>query len=364
MYRVTQKAFVLATNDWCEYLVGLSAGPEGSGVPISDRRTMRNQMNLIDIVEPPLYRGTNMRKFAGFKTSDDTSGGDTPAGLSTWLHSIQDAKESEGSILRDFIECDGGFSAIRKIANTVENGDEGFEFAQALMLLCPADHYMPVLEVREKVAAAREPLLVWHSGLLKNANVKTLTEADIARGYVIEDHRKAAHLNEAVFEAHSRDLESVTEPGVYNVLLADGGEHEMLCGYYEKLGVADEQYRNEEYGITSVPSDHLLTSKKQSRQLDRPVDTTNNYSRTICPGKNLNSEGLPMGHLVKDITSDIGKAKPEKGKAYRIYNAKNKSFSEPFWVTEIKSDGGVTEVSCTDSSYDQRPGSPIYLNPD
>ena len=55
---------------------------------------------------------------------------------------------------------------------------------------------MPVLSISEKVANANQPLLVFHSGLVKNANVKTVTEQDMAKGYIIEDFRKASMTNE------------------------------------------------------------------------------------------------------------------------------------------------------------------------
>lgn len=364
LYRVTQKAFVPSTPDWCEYLISLSSAPEGHGVPISDRRTVRNQMNLIDIVEPPLYRGTSMRKYAGFTHHDKIEESDASTikeAAKAWFDSVYFSTPPEESILRRFIEEDGGFNAIGKIANTAR---EDFDFANALFLRSNPDNYMPELEVCEKKAFAPEPLLVWHQGLLKNANVKTYTEADLAKGYIIEDFRKEAHLNETVFEANSQDLQTVTEPGIYNVLLMDGTSHEMLCGYLEEACLCEPDSR--------------LLDRNMRDNTDEPhklvlIDTTNNCSKDIrfarglgyTPGlKGISATGLPMGKLEKDITAECGKPKPESGKAYRVYNAKNKSFSEPIHVTEVKEMAdGLIEVTCCGSGYDDKNCGHFFINP-
>ncbi len=350
LYRVTQKAFVPASNDWCEYLISVSSAPEGQGSPLSERRTIRTPMNLQDIIEPPIAHGSSLRKYAGF-THQDQTGGDARA----WWDSITPARDPEASVLRRFIEEDGGFNALKKIANTAA---ADFAFAQALFLSCQAEDYMPELSVSEKVASAEpESLLVFHQGLLHNPKVPAYTEAELAQGYKIEDFRKAAQVNEAVFAAASQDLASVTEPGIHEVLLMDGSQHEMLCGYYQRMDLAGKAGRGRNlYDIqeTGAPQDMVL------------VDKTNDFSKRIYTHKNMAMGGVAMGKYIKEITAEVGQAKPEAGKGYRLFNAKSKTFSEPFWVKTIKqSSNGVWEMTCLDSgSLVASAGDTVFLNPD
>ena len=61
LYRHSTKTFVPATNDWAEYLVGLSHTGDGHGIPITERRFIRNQMNLQDVIEPPISRASQLQ---------------------------------------------------------------------------------------------------------------------------------------------------------------------------------------------------------------------------------------------------------------------------------------------------------------
>ena len=218
---------------------------------------------------------------------------------------------------------------------------------------------MPVLSISEKVANANQPLLVFHSGLVKNANVKTLTDADMEKGYVIEDFRKESMTNEAVWKDAEQEFSTVNIPGVYAVLLADGSTHDMMVGYKEHMDLCRCKDSFTDYGI-QLPGD------ESGRGPDLVlIDTNNNYSKDVRTNKGLSQGDLPMGKFSKDLDDTIGVEKPESGKAYRIYHVKKKSFSEPFWVKSVKANGGgLTEVVCSSSNYDSQDAVPILLNPD
>src|SRR5271157_4445816 len=137
----------------------------------------------------------------------------------------------EESILRKFIVQDGGCNAIAKIASAAR---ENPGFAQALFRASSAENYMPVLEPL-KQPEPPEPVLTLHTNLLKNASVKSASTEELNQGHVFEDRRPKAALNEVIYETGERNLRSVTEPGIYQVLTADGTMHEMLCAYHRHL---------------------------------------------------------------------------------------------------------------------------------
>lgn len=359
LYRYNVKRMVPLTNDWCEYLVGLSQVSSGEGVPISDRRTIRNQMNLIDIVEPPIYRGSGMRKVASYGDTNDKVDG----AFGEWVDSIDLPANPTESILYHFIQQDGGFSSIRKIASATR---KSYEFAETLFLLCKDENYMPELEEIEKKASVVEPILTWHQGLLYNNNVKSASVEDMAKGWKIDDFRKEAHLNEVVYDANTKDLSSVVDPGKYNVLLADGSMREMLVGYYEHCGLTQRKYRNDDYGIPRLGPDYAGPGRDLIL-----IDPSSGESSKACTRKEMSNDQMPMGKYEGPLTAEIGVAKPEKGKAYRMFNAKKNSFSEPFYVLDVKqSPAGLTEITCDGSGYaSDSPtsadgGAPILLNPD
>jgi len=207
-YRHTTKSFVPLNERWVEYLISLSETSEGRGVPISERTNTRRQLNLQAVVSPP---DTMMaRKYASAAWDEIKSA------------ALTDLPQE--SILRKFITHDGGFGAITKIANAAR---ENPDFAQALFTSSKPENYMPDLESYQ--APAPEPMLTLHRNLLNNANVKSASTEDLNKGYVFEDNRPKEALNEVIYEASERNLRSVTEPGVYQMLVADGAMHEMLC---------------------------------------------------------------------------------------------------------------------------------------
>jgi hypothetical protein len=224
-YRHTTKSFVPLNEPWVEYLISLSDTSESHGVPISERTNTRRQLNLQGIVSPPNIMAGH--KSAAISAADRDEVRQLAA--QGWAE-IKTAAVTElpaGSILRRFITADGGFSAIAKIANAAK---EDFDFAQALFKSCNADDYMPELEPYKTPA----PVAV----LTLNTNVKHVKSAsaeDLHKGYAFEDKREKSAMNEVIYEANDRSLRSVTEPGVYQVLMADGSTSEMLCAYHKRL---------------------------------------------------------------------------------------------------------------------------------
>jgi hypothetical protein len=349
-YRHTTKSFVPATESWVEYLISLSETSEGKGVPISERINTRRQMNLQAIVSPP---DTMMaRKYAseGWEEMKQAAVTDLPA----------------ESLLRKFITKDGGFNAIKKIASAAK---EDPKFAEALFLSSEPDSYMPDLEPY-KVTEPPAPFLTLHQNLLKNANVKSASATDLSKGYVFEDHRPKEATNEVIYAANERNLQSVTQPGIYDMLVADGSTRRMICAYHRDLLSAKRQlnpsddatefggsftgqsYETHQHGLQSVlPFVVINMDDHKSRFVDL-LPTARTWR--------------VLGHFEKEIDpSEIGSATPETGKMYRVYNAKTKTLSDAWYVLKVEDkELGLKNVHLTRHYVDDVQPTIVTLNQD
>ena len=310
-YRHTTKSFVPLNERWVEYLISLSETSEGKGVPISERINTRRQLNLQAVVSPPDVM--TARKYAS----------------AAWAE-IKDAALTElpkESILRRFITQDGGFGAINKIASAAKNDPD---FAQALFLASDPSNYMPELEPYHEPEL--DDLLVLHR------NVKAAS-----KGYMFEDKRPESALNDVIYEAGERSLRSVSEPGIYQVLTADGTSREMLCAYHRHL--------------IPKPSHHLMPESILPFAL---VDLSDHKTMDLdlCqPATKV------LGKFERDITKDDGITTPAAGQMYRVYNCKSKSLSECFYVESVDDkDLGLKQVQLQNKWHDH--AETVTLNPD
>ena len=329
-YRHTTKSFVPLNERWVEYLISLSESSEGKGVPISERINTRRQLNLQAVVSPPDVMMA--RKYASAAWAE--------------IKSAALTELPKESILRKFIVQDGGFSAIQKIANAAK---ENPEFAQALFLASSAENYMPELEP----PAAPEPptpVLTLHLQPHKNAHVKSATTQELSQGYVFEDQRPKAALNEVIYEAAERNLRSVTEPGIYSVLTFDGTQREMLCAYHKHL----------------LPGGHYLTGSQPLAEAMLPfslIDLGDHQTKDL----DLLHHDLPatqvLGKFERDLAATDGQAVPAAGQMYRVLNLKTRSLSECFYVDSVdQKELGQTQVKLQNRWHDH--ADTLTLNPD
>ena len=323
-YRHTTKSFVPLNERWVEYLISLSETTEGKGMPISERINTRCQMNLQAIVSPP---DVMTRKYASAAWEEIKSA------------ALTDLPPE--SILRKFIVQDGGFSAIKKIAAAAK---ENPEFAQALFLGSSAENYMPELEL--PTAPEPVPLLTLHFNPHKNANVKSATAEQLHQGYVFEDHRPKEALNEVIYEAGERNLRSVTEPGVYQVLTLDGSMREMLCAYHKHLLPGGHYNSSQPLGEAMLPFSIIDLSDHKTKDLDLIHDTATRV----------------LGKFERDLANTDGSPTPEAGKMYRILNLKSKSLSECFYVESVdQKELGQAQVKLQNRWHDH--ADTLTLNP-
>ena len=354
LYRSNVKRFVPLNNEWCDYLVQLQTGEEGVGVSQRQRQLTRDQLNLLDVVEPPnLYR--HHRKYAA--VSDDAAQEDwVRENVNEMLEKLATGmSEPQDSILRRFILEHGRHSAIRKIANAAK---VEFDFARALMLGSSPENYMPELPPPEAKKASG-PLVVFHSSVLKNPRVKQASPKQMCAGYVIEDNRKEAEVNDVVYTDNEQDLSTVEAPGVYDTLLIAGTSSRCLIGFEWDVNL------NGKDGPQPVCyNEDFDPNRPNMRRLSLVVIDDSSRASTLA---RPSSQAWVFGKYVGKIDDsgaliDLGQA--EIGQAYRIYNQATQGFSQAFYVTEKVDDpSGLKGLRIVTNNTKDTPGY-ILSNPD
>ena len=353
LYREDVKRFVPLNNEWCTYLIQLNVMDEGKGISQRERQFTRDQMNLTDLVEPPeVFRFH--RKYASVCDSNEelTYLKAATAKMLEKLASISDPDHD--SVLRRFIINHGGFNSIKKLANTAKHD---FDFAKALMLASHPDNYMPKLDPYPKQAAA-EHLVVVHSSVLKNKNVKSASAREMCQGYKIDDYRKEAMANDVVYVDNTAQISMVEAPGVYDILLADGTNRKMLVGYYLNMNTTCG-----DSPPATISSYDPGSIDKRRRDLVL-IDTENRHSKTIY----VTDQQWPFGDYdgkIEDGSMLQDMSEADAGTAYRIYDTEAQSFSEPFYVARKEKDpSGLTALYCVNYNTGDAPNRPLLVNPD
>lgn len=355
LYRATNKKFVPLNNEWCEYLIQLQNADEGMGVSQRQRHTVRDQLNLIDIVEPP-QMSRYIRKYASIVENNEVES-KLRADITEMLEKMASIPGMpKESILRRFILETGGHDSIRKIANTAKHD---FEFARALMLGSDAENYMPEI----KAAAAkpeRGPLMVVHTSVLRNKSVKKASAKEMCQGYQVEDHRKEAEINEVVYTDNTQDLNTVEAPGAYDVLLADGTSSKCLVGFefdFDVTGCSP-------CSPVSFTESYDPMHPRQNRQTLIVVELNTRASTCVRPFEQQWVFGKYTG-TIEDSGELIAMGEAKTGEGYRIYNTESKGFTRPFYVDSVETDpSGLKSLRVCDFNTKAVSSKPLLINPD
>ena len=337
-YRHSAKAFVPCTERWLEYLISLSETTEGVGVPISERTNTRRQLNLQTITQPPEVM--NSRKWA---STEDVKALATAA----W-EQIKSASTTpfdiEPNILRTFITETGGFSAMKKIANTAEHD---FDFANALFCGSKPENYMPDLAPYVK-SATLPAVLTLRRELLANPLVKSASADELRKGYMFDDKREPKSVHDIVIETGEQRLQAVTAPGVYEVLMADGSFSECLCAYHHESMLPSKCCNPVGWSGTGEFSIPITI-----------VETSTNKSKTL-----RYQQSAVMGRFKDNIDLKESDKLPDSGKWYRLYDANSQGFSDPVRVESVtKGDLGTHTVKYV-KHYERGSQHTLTINPD
>jgi len=341
-YRHATKTFVPLTNEWVDYLINLNHVDEGYSVePRMRMEATPSNMDFNRIINPPTTEA-QLRKFAA---SQET--------LAAWTDMQKAAAELPGeSLLKKFIVEDGKEDAIQKLASTVKQDKE---FAKALFYGSEEANYMPEIPT-EKVAASEEPEgLIVHFNLMNNPGVKSASVADLKQGYSIEDTRKDASINPIV-EAAETSLNTISEPGVYDVLMSDGSQSECV------VAVEDSNMLERTRPHSTEPE--ILHHARRNPKAKFPRMLVISLEDGIS-GENKYEQPIYGGFLTPLDKCEKLKDTMEAGKAYRVYNAKDGSFSRPiFIIRKEKSPAGLDCFYYSCWNHKDRDPAFVLHNPD
>ena len=230
---------------------------------------------------------------------------------------------------------------------------------------------MPELESYSP-AEPPAPWLTLHQNLLKNASVKSATAADLTKGYLFEDNRPKEAVNEVIYDANERTLQSVTQPGIYHVLVADGSTRRMICSYHRDLLSAKKQLNPSEdaseFGGSHTGMPYETQHVGQGMHTVLPfvvIDMDDQKSRFVDLLPTARAWRV-LGHLEKDIdASEISSATPETRKMYHVYNARTRTLSDAWYVLKVEDkDLGLKSVHLTRHFTDDTQPTIVTLNPD
>jgi hypothetical protein len=156
----------------------------------------------------------------------------------------------------------------------------------------------------------------------------------------------------------TQKYESVTSPGEYNVLMSDGDYKKCFVAPYEENRIRSyrDNYHERECDdmLTCGPLNYSARpANKMAVVVLDSKETTIAFSKSVMVAthalEDLSSRPEGSTHL-KDSVSE--------GKAYRLYNPKGGSLSDPFYVFKTESAGESSTLVYFDQTY----GSTFYTS--
>lgn len=353
IYRVKEQRIVPLTPEWADFLVNLHPRAEGVDVPTSDRANYGSQMDLRSLAAPT-YAGMKGASHDPAELLAARQG--AHAQFKAWMEMpIKQAAEEGVSVLRRFVLESGGRSAMKKIANTAQVSRP---FAEALYLGSDEQNYSPDIPEQEKKASGPQAVLIAHLNPLDNVAVKSASAEQIRDGFVIEDHRKEAEVNVEVADDTRSELQTIAEPGQYDVLMAGGIMRPALVGYADKT---DLLHRSPGGG-NCAPVPCSPASIQQSDIV--LVDLETGESRSIWNSRGTNPlHGRGDGKVETDKLITM----PSAGKCYRLWDSDKQTLSQPFYVRRVDDkEMGLKRIQIFTGSwlYRGEPGTMLWINPD
>lgn len=422
LYRQESKTFVPLNEEWVSYLTEKSSYEPGVPIDKSQFTRINNHVRFEDIAYPPNYkrdkRASELDAVGSEDADVDNDGKTTPtdaylkkrrevisekvkdkkadpatieslgdidkvieAAFSKKIPVSVELEESEkdkalakkrkavidnegksGSLIRSFLEEDGGAEAIAKLASWME---ESFEFTEALVTNIAEADYMPAnIKLTKKASIKDEPVLVLftgalgtakHTELLKRAtddekdkekHPATNKHADkfFSQGYCLWDDRAAKDVI-PVYKDHCEDLDMIGDAGIYDILMKDNTFRKAIIGR-----------KSQKDFNSSARYDFPAADMGDSHNIGGVVENImwNSTSRPMYPEmvvcfmdgeKESDTRQRVYGKFIKDqaqmIRDEDLLKKPTAGKAYRVFDAESGAISAPFHVKSVKDVDGV-----------------------
>jgi hypothetical protein len=352
LYRTDTRTFCPANPDWANYFITNSSHKEGEPVDPQVRMLANNHADLISLIQPPRWRKIASSKPKNLFEQDMDEMFSKVASL------FQSPAYTPDNILKRFITEDGGYSSIATLHKAAKTS---YDFANALFMSCDEDVYAPDLQAMDKSASASnvEPALAIYTDLLNNPFIKEASAEELARNYRVVDTRKEADLNSITYEVSPSEFEGISEPGIYNVLMADGSKHKCFVAYdgHQMLD-----------GDTGSLMPECRTNKSRPSLPGHIhnelclVDLDTRESKMI--GRSHEIFGTHISPI-QDKESEL-KDTMESGKSYRVFSTHGKSLSKPLHVKSVsKTDAGLTKYTCNSQATTPNDNAVDYIvNPD
>lgn len=324
MYQVQRKAFV-PSDEWADYYLQMETTTEGEG---QDKNISRQQDRGMDL-ERLRYPYTK-----GASVADIRIGLAKEAAESLNIELMEEQREIK-PVLRDFLEQESP-EFVEKLALAVE---EDFEFASDIHNIYEdLGRVIPEMKGREKEASSFEPEgFEVFTGLdehVKSASdQEDLTRDIYTKGYAIKDFRKRA-MN-VVYEESEECMETVGEPGFYNVSLLSEGNKKGLCAPEDC-----DMLQPEHSGEKPSPNVSGTYDEEQDDIINTPEMVVVYEDGSVSPPR----QGL-LGEWIETcekFDSPLRAEKPVKNKTYRIFDIKSGKVSKTFKVMSRKKRSGIT----------------------
>ena len=355
-YNHDKKLFNPATNEWIEYFLAQEQNTQGEPVDRSAYNANPKQMNIADIESPPATgSGGRNGSFGSRRASTEAAAALPVDDFKAAFVGMQEAgTASEDSILKRFLQNEG-LGAFDKLAHWIESD---FEFAEQLLKNVPQENFMPEsLNFKKQASTAPKTELQLHTGTFNENVPAELKAAHLKKGYTFEDVRPTTRM-EHIYE-NPRNFESISEAGVWSVILRGGEQKEFIAApYMPKSWLTDHDHgmspHFEDFSENPFTSSNPDKRHRTVLLLDRSSKKYDTFSKEIFGEKGKSD--------ITEIPEELIKNKPSKKKAYLMYDRVGKWVTGPFAIKKIYTFDGVTKIDMYNWCDDRC--QTIKLNPD
>jgi hypothetical protein len=265
-------------------------------------------------------------------------------------------------IMKQFLLEDGGWDAFDKIAHAIKHSPD---FAERMCAGGDPEDFMPEeLAQVVKSASAPEAEIELIVGGLNAFTDQGLTKSAAAeffqKGYVFLDKRADEKITAVYADASASDenkLESISQPGLYKVLLKNNEQVEAFCApEASERPLADSGCSNWSVADRSFAGGSYMEGPDHAKTVFVTKD-----GRTCCAR-------LVFGTMVStskdylDREPDMLKKEMSSGEGYRIYDAKQGVLSDVIYCTGKAEKNGLTIYSVIPGNYEKEQD--LKVNPD
>jgi hypothetical protein len=276
-----------------------------------------------------------------------------------WLDYWSEQTKPE-KCLREFMEDCGDSAMLDKLAAWCE---ESYDFANSLFVNCEKEDYMPEgmvdrvrTEAMDKQAAEKEaapkPLLTLHTGF--HEGIKSASEEFFKKGYVMEDNRDPGKLS-VVYEDNSSYANTVTEPGIYEVIMKNGDTEECLCAPY-----IDERFQCADGLEPGIEGPSIPTCDSQYAMSHNPEIIAISLDSRKC-GKQRGAVGNMKEMLNQALDNDgLIEKQMATGKTYRILDLNSFGLTRMIHVLDSEVRDGLIVYTILQDKWGGKPTKLMY----